>query len=79
MGTRKLGKWVMMLLSSCEWESLPRGSRGALENLSQRVHYKSGQENMTLVDDVRGRDDDKWRTRDMFALSSVAREDGWKQ
>lgn len=79
MGTRKLGKWVMTLLSSCEWESLSRGSRGALENLSQRVHYKSGQENMTLVDDVRGRDDDKWRTRDMFALSSVAREDGWKQ
>lgn len=78
MRTRKLGKWVMTLLSSCEWELLSHGSRDALETLSQRVHYKSGQENMTLVDDVRGRDDDKWRTRDMFALSSVAREDGWK-
>jgi hypothetical protein len=69
---------MMPLLSSCELESLSHESRGALETLSQRVHYRSGQENMTLVDDVRGRDGDKWRTRDMFALSSVAREDGWK-
>jgi hypothetical protein len=66
----------MLLLSSCEWESQSHGSRGALETLSQRVHYKSGRENMTLVDDIRGRDDDKWRTRDMFALSSVARGAG---
>jgi hypothetical protein len=75
----KLGEWMMLLLSSCEWESLSHGSRGTLETLSQRVHYKSGQENVTLVGDVRGRDDDKWRTRDMFALSSAARGDGWKR
>lgn len=35
------------------------------------MHYKSGRENVTLADDVRGRDDDKWRTRDTFALSIV--------
>lgn len=32
-----------------------------------------GQENMTLVDDGRGRDVDNMGTRNMFALSSVAR------
>jgi hypothetical protein len=74
---RKLGVSMMMPLSSCEWESLSHGNRGALETLSQRVYYKSGREEMTLVDDVRGRDDDKRRTRDMFALSSVARGDDW--
>ena len=39
----------------------------------------SGRENMTLVDDVRGRDVDNRRRRDMFALSSVACGDGWGQ
>jgi hypothetical protein len=46
---------------------------GELETLSQRVHYMSGRENMTLVDGVSGRDVDNMRTRDMFALSNVAR------
>ena len=30
---------------------------------------------MILVDDIKRRDDDKWRTRDMFALGGVARGD----
>ena len=71
---------MTILLSSCEWELLSHGSRacrGALETLPRRMHYKSEREDMTLVDDVRGKYDDKWRTRDMFALSSVARGDGW--
>ena len=68
---------IVMLLSYYEWGSLSDGSRDGLETLSQRVHYKSGRENMMLVDDARGRDDGKWRMRDMFALSSVARDDGW--
>jgi hypothetical protein len=75
MRMQKLGESMMMPLSRCEWESLSHGSRGALETLSQRVRYKSGRENMTPVDNVRVRDDDKWRTRDMFALSSVTRGD----
>jgi hypothetical protein len=73
MKMRKLGESMMkvMIVSSCEWGSL---SQGALET---RVHYKSGRENRILVDNVRGRYDNKWRTSDMFALGSVARGDGW--
>ena len=31
-----------------------------------------------MVDNARGKDDDKWRMGDMFALSGVARGDGCK-
>jgi len=82
MSMRKLGVsmvLLLLLLSSCEWELLSHGSQGALETLSQRVHYKSGRKNMTRADDAGVRYDDKWRTRDMFALSSVAGGDGWKR
>jgi hypothetical protein len=52
----KLRKSTTML---CEWEMLSHGNRSALVTLLERLYYRSRRENMILVDDGRGRDDDK--------------------